>query len=289
MCYAATNVFLRASAVSADAVIASTLRLVPVTFIALLLALRAGQIDTIIPHRLVFKGSRALCILLLSGVISYFIGNNAYQLALRYGGITGTVPAAQSASLWGGIILGSTLLGEHFKRGVVGGGLIVMLGLLLLFSRDMPLTEIGPLALPLALMAGLSYAISNILIRRAYRYGMTQYPALLINTLGGLTPLLITAWLQQGPNIFATTSAHDLWLLLVAGVLNAGALLSLSRALTLTTSSRVNTINTSSIALSAIFAVVIFKEMITPAILSGIVLIIAGIVIVQRYLIPHRA
>jgi drug/metabolite transporter (DMT)-like permease len=94
--------------------------------------------------------------------------------------------------------------------------------------------------------------------------------------------------LQYGPNIFSATSTRDLLILLVAGVVNAGALLSLSRALTLTTSGRVNTINTLSIALSAIFAATIFKEPITPAIVMGIALIIAGIVRLQRHLIPSK-
>jgi drug/metabolite transporter (DMT)-like permease len=289
LCYAGTNVFLRATAAETDPTIAAILRLVPVTLLAwglLLWTRRSGDLN---PRGSRFVGRKALLILILSGTSSYFVGNNAYQLALRFGGINVTVPVVQSASLGGGILLGALFLAEHFKRRVVWGALTVALGLLIITLA--PGGETLPewyLAIPLAAIAGLGYATANLLMRSAFRRGATQIPALAVNATGGMAILLVAVWLRYGISFLAGTSPETIATLLTAGVFNAGALYSLSRALTTTTSARVNSINTGSIALSTLLAAIIFGEALTLPLAIGIVLIIGGIIFVQRYLAPAR-
>jgi len=132
LCYAGTNLFLRASAVSADPTVAAILRLAPVILLAWSLTFWKRRNNELNPRSIEFGGWIVLRTLVLSGAASYFVGNNSYQLALRFGGINATVPVVQSASLWGGIILGAIFLQEHFKRKVVWGGLIVVAGLTVL-------------------------------------------------------------------------------------------------------------------------------------------------------------
>jgi drug/metabolite transporter (DMT)-like permease len=263
--------------------------LIPVTTLAWGLTLSTGRGGDLNPRRAQFIGWKIVLWLALSGAASYFVGNNAYQLALRFGGINLTVPVAQSASLWGGIVLGAAFLGERFSRKVVWGGSAVVAGLLLITSGGVtPLGLEWYLAMPLAAAAGLGYAASNLLMRFAFQRGAAQFPALAVNAISGLTLLLIAAVLRDGFNFLTGTPPQTLWALLGAGVFNAGALLSLSRALTLTTAGRVNAINVGSIVISTLAAVVIFREPLTPSIASGIALIVGGILLVQRYLAaPH--
>ena len=289
LCYAGTNLFLRASAVSADPTVAAILRLAPVILLAWSLTFWKRRNNELNPRSIEFGGWIVLRTLVLSGAASYFVGNNSYQLALRFGGINATVPVVQSASLWGGIILGAIFLQEHFKRKVVWGGLIVVAGLTVLtLGRAGEVMPEWYLALPFAAVAGLSYATANLLMRRAYRTGITQLPALAVNTSGGMVILLVTLVLRNGLGILAATPPQTVISLLAAGVFNAGALFSLSRALTVTTSGRVNSINTGSIAISTFFAAILFNEPLTLPIAAGIVLIISGIVLVQRYLAPAQ-
>jgi len=290
LCYAGTNVFLRASAAEADPTIAAIMRLVPVTLLAwglLLWTHRSGDLN---PRGSRFVGWKVLLILILSGTASSFVGNNAYQLALRFGGINVTVPVVQSASLGGGILLGAIFLAEHFKRRVVWGALAVAFGLLIItLARGGETLPEWYLAIPLAAIAGLGYATANLFMRSSFRRGATQIPALAVNATGGMTILLVTAVLRFGINFLADTSPETIVTLLAAGVFNAGALYSLSRALTTTTSARVNSINTSSIALSTLLAAILFSEPLTLPLAIGIVLIIGGIIFVQRYLAPARS
>ncbi|HLF28911.1 MAG TPA: DMT family transporter [Anaerolineae bacterium] len=289
LCYAATNLFLRAVAVTADPIIAAILRLAPVTLLAWSLTFWTRLDTQLNPRGRGFAGWRILRLLLLSGAASYFIGNNAYQLALRFGGINVTVPVAQSASLWGGIVLGSIFLQEHFKRDVVWGGSAVAIGLLLLtLGQGGQVLAEWYLAIPLAATAGLGYALANLLMRTGFRRGMAQFPALAVNATGGMLLLLITVVLRDGLNFLAATPTPVVFSLLAAGVFNAGALFSLSRALTLTTSARVNSINTGTIAISALLAALLFHEPLTLATAAGIALIIGGILFVQRYLAPAQ-
>jgi small multidrug resistance pump len=291
LCYAGTNTLLRAAIDPAhrpDPMLAAIVRLLPVSMFAwALVAARRDRQPAGSPR---FIGWRRLLPLILSGASSYFLGNSAYQTALNAGGINVTVPAAQSASMWGGVLLGALLLGERFRPTIVGAGLLVMLGLLLInFSPGLRLQAEWQSAVWYGAIAGVSYALSNVLMRAAYRRGVSQYVGLGINTLSGLAFLIPAAWARGGAALLAATPTQALWALLAAGLLNAGALLSLSRALTLTTSSRVNIVNTATIAISALLAVALFDEPMTPAIGLGIVLIIGGILAAQRSLAPARA
>ena len=293
LCYALTNTLLRASIKpdqAPDPVIAAILRLLPVTALAWLLTFIANRTGDFRPGSARFAGWRAVLAVLLAGLSSYFAGNTAYQLALNHGGVGVTVPVAQSASLWGGILMGSLFLGEQHAPQVAYGGLVVMAGLVLLITARSSGTLLNwTAALPLAAIAGASYALSNILMRSAFQRGMGQFPGLALNALSGLSVLLMAAWLRLGFDIFSRTTPDTIVALLSAGVFNAGALFSLSRALTLTTAGRVNTINTATIALSTLLAAILFGEPLTMPIGLGILLTIGGILLVQRHLASARA
>jgi len=141
-------------------------------------------------------------------------------------------------------------------------------------------------AIPFGAVAGASYATANLFMRSAYRRGVAQSSGLALNTLSGLTLLLATAIARDGIAFIARLTPSALATLFVAGIFNAGALFSLSRALTLTTAGRVNTINTGSLAISTLLAALLFNELMTPPIALGIALIVGGVLLVQRFLHP---
>lgn len=292
LCYALTNTLLRASIKpdhAPDPVIAAILRLLPVTALAWLLTFTAHRAGDLRPGSARFAGWPAVLAVLLAGLSSYFVGNTTYQLALNHGGVGVAVPIAQSASLWSGILMGRLFLGERHDRQVAYGGLTVMAGLVLLTTaRGSGTMPNWYAALPLAAIAGASYALSNILMRSAFQRGLGQFPGLAMNALSGLIVLLMVAWMSLGFDIFAHTPLDTIIALLSAGLFNAGALFSLSRALTLTSAGRVNTINTATIALSTLLAAILFGEPLTAPIALGIVLTIGGILLVQRYLASAR-
>lgn len=288
LCYALTNTLLRASITPdrvPDPFVAAILRLLPVTALAWLLTFMTNRTGDLRPGSARFVGWRAVLAVLLAGISSYFVGNSAYQLSLNHGGVSVTVPVTQSASLWSGILMGGLFLSERYDRRVAYGGSTVMAGLILLnidrYSGTLPDWYA---AIPLAAIAGSSYALSNILMRSAFQRGIGLFPGLAANALSGLAALLMVTWLSLGFNILAHTTMDTILSLLGAGLFNAGALFSLSRALTLTTAGRVNTINTATIALSTLLAAVLFGELLTVPIALGIILIIGGILLVQHYL-----
>lgn len=289
VCYSGTSLLLRATATVADPTIAAILRLTPVLITAWALTFTTRDASRVVPGQKSYVGWKVLRLLILAGASSYFIGNNAYQLALRFGGIGVTAPVVQSTSLWSGIFLGSLLLGEGFYRGVFRGGLAVVLGLVLLaFGQGGEVGSEWYIAIPFAAVAGAGYASANLSMRSAYRNGIPHLPALAMNATSGMFFLLILAVLRHGPNFLAGTSPETIASLLAAGIFNAGALFSLSRALTTSTASRVNSINTGSIAFTTLMAAILFGEPMSLPIAAGIVLIIGGLILVQRYLAPAQ-
>jgi len=287
LCYALTNTFLRATIDPAhppDPVVAAIVRLLPVTALAWTLTFVTRGKATLRPGSARFAGWRVLAAILLSGAASYFIGNSAYQSALNQGGVNVTIPVAQSASLWSGILLGGAFLGEHFDLRVAWGGLAVMIGLVLITTgRAFDPRPDWYLAIPFGAVAGASYATANLFMRSAYRRGVAQSSGLALNTLSGLTLLLATAIARDGIAFIARLTPSALATLFVASIFNAGALFSLSRALTLTTAGRVNT---GSLAISTLLAALLFNELMTPPIALGIALIVGGVLLVQRFLHP---
>ena len=133
-----------------------------------------------------------------------------------------------------------------------------------------------------ATLSGIAYAVLGVVIR----YGVTGRASMTLTMfavgvtgtvgLGGLTVG------RMGVAGMLDTATADMGMMLLAGLFNAGAFLALTKSLQLTDLVRVNALNATQAALSAIAGVVLFHEPQSAALAFGVVLTVAGLLIMRQ-------
>jgi drug/metabolite transporter (DMT)-like permease len=279
LAYATMNICLRAAAVQVDPLVGALIRSIPVALLGWsLIAVESRR------GRSRWPGWAALLPLVLTGLMFNVSGNGSFQLALALGGLALTIPVSQSAVLWGGALGGRWLMGEGLS-GRAAVGLLLLVVALPLLGLGVQGGAPGPvwLAALAAAVAGLSYGVGNAILRRGVvRHGIGQGLTLATVATTGFVSLLAMDLARLGPALFTSLDAASLGWLLVAGLFNAVALASLSRALALLPVSRVNALSTLQTALSAAGGVLIFAEPLTGALLLGLALSLSGALLAQH-------
>jgi drug/metabolite transporter, DME family len=285
--YTTTNLLLRATAAEVEPFAGALIRTVPMTIaVWTLLSVerrfaRAGPAEQRGRHG--WPGWHPLWPLIVSGLIMSVIGNGSYQAALALGGLTVTLPAMTSASIWGSALGGWLLVGERLSRRSVFG--------LLLLVASLPLLTIsggggvGPawLGALAGATAGLSYGIANVVIRRTtvlskLPHGLTVTPVVT----AGLIGLIVAVLATDGLDAIFRLDPLTLGSVLVAGAFNALAFISLAKALTLLPVSRVGSLAATQTALSAVGGILIFAEPLTAWVGLGLVLSVVGVILAQQ-------
>src|SRR6185295_3133379 len=210
------------------------------------------------------------------------IGNTMYFLALTSGGLGVTVAGVQSGSVLGGLWIGLALLRERPLRVQLVGAAFIVAGLVGVgIAQTSDLATLWWLGLLFALGAGTTYAISNTLSRYVQRHRPVLFATLLIGNLGALVPLvaILAVRAAAGDRIVVDTSAATA--VLAAGFANALAVASLALAVRTAPVATVNSISSASIVFSFVASVLVFHEAGSPAMVLGIALVTAGIVVAQ--------
>lgn len=282
--YALSNLFLRAAAPHVGQVMATLLQVLPLWTLSTLVLVasrrRRSQLRTGAPG---FVGRSPLGLAALSGLVVYAVGNPVFVEAIKRGGVVIAVPVVQTSVVWGALI-GAFVLDEALSRRLGVGLAVFVLGLGSLSWGQALAVGLGSgwvTAIPLAMLSALTWGLSSVVMRKALRAGLDRFSALAVSTSFGVLTLngylAVTGSLGQ----YAAMEARDVWFLLGAGLMNAGAQVCLVTALISTRVSTVTAINASSLGLVTIGAHVVFGEALNPPIILAVVLIFAGIILSQ--------
>ena len=237
----------------------------------------------------VWPRARALVPLVLVGLATQLVANMGVIWALGVVGLAVTIPAALGVSLAGSAILGRILLGERVSPRSASAVVLLIASIVLLkMGADHGRLAItaGPLkaalAVGVACLAGATYALLSVTIRRCVTRDVSSKAVVFIVTgMGVLTLGPLSLW-QLGVQGVIETPRNDLGIMLLAGALNLIAFLAITKGLQLTTIVRVSVLNASQVAMAAVAGMLFFAEEPSVQLILGICLTMAGMLLIDR-------
>jgi drug/metabolite transporter (DMT)-like permease len=230
------------------------------------------------------KDWRLLAALIGNGVLTFVIANPLLFAALQEGGILIASPITGTQVLWGAL-LAAMLLHEPFNRKMAAGMGLSVAGVFVLAlgrSSEVTLSPTWWVAVPYATSTAFCWALSGVLITYTMRRGVNRFQALATATLTGI--VLNNAYLLATGDIglYASTSRPLLLNVLIAGLFNTAALVSVTTALSLTSVASASTINSLQVGLAPLIAWTFAGEQMTVLMGVGILMIMGGVVMVQQ-------
>ncbi len=286
--YTAANVCLR-SVTDCDPVWVSCIKTIPtIVGVAPWLVVRWSRGERVFPPLPVVAA------LVAAGLLGQLGGNVAFQWSLGTIGLALTVPLCMGMIIIGSAVLGRFLLSESVTAltAVALTALLAAIWVLSLGAQGASnsiaeLETASPWLVTAAVtagcVAGLSYAVLGVTIRRAVigvsTVSATTFCVAMVG-LFSLTPLTIY---RIGVTEMIHTGRADFGMMLLAGVFNLFAFLALTRALQITTLVYVNALNASQVAMASVAGIVLFQEQASPALALGVSLTVIGLLIMPRH------
>ncbi len=227
---------------------------------------------------------RLIGALALSGLLLFIVATPMLFAALREGGVLITSPVTGTQVLWGAV-LAALLLREPFTRTMALGMVTSVLGIAALTLGRSSGLELSPtwwLAVPFAAGAAFCWALAGVLLAYNMRQGVDRYQTLGVSTLAGLIAINASLLVTGDIGLYASTPGDVVLSLLSAGLFNAVALISITSALALTTVVSATTLNSLQLALAPLIAWLFLGEELNLLMGAGILLILVGVLIVQR-------
>jgi drug/metabolite transporter (DMT)-like permease len=284
--YTATNLTLRQLADSSDldrTIWVTCNKAVPAALVAWIIVAWRGWhgLPALPPRQLVLP-------LLATGLFMQTAGNILFQIALSMGGLALSVPLCFATLITTGAVLGKVLLGEPItSQSACAMGLLILSILLLSMDAETVETEgawhasgIVMAAIPAACLSGVSYGACGVVIRRMLIRKLPVSATLVLMSSSGVVSLGLISLIRQGPAALAATPRQDLALMALAGAFNAAAFFSVAAAMKYITIVRANMFNATQVAMCAIAGVLIFSEPWTGWLVGGVLLTVAGVVLI---------
>jgi drug/metabolite transporter, DME family len=290
--YTFANVFLRTVA-HCDPIWVSAMKAAPNVLLVgpwlLLLYLRG--------HRFLPE-PRVLKRLILGALVAQMFGNVLFQWSLGVVGLAMAVPLCLGTIILGGAMLGRIFLNEPLTiRTLCSVGLLIgAISVLSLGAAEAQrsvsagLEDVTPAdswwrlaaGVAAATVSGMAYAVLGVVIR----YGVTGRATLsvtvfIVGVVGVISLGSLSLWKIGWQGILATSS-DDLTVMLLAGLMNTAAFLALTRAFQLATVVYVNALNATQVAMAAVAGVLLFQEALSRELTLGILLTIAGLLLMKR-------
>jgi drug/metabolite transporter (DMT)-like permease len=283
--YASANIFDRVAVVQADPLIGPLLRGLPSLALGIILMWKhrtLNQLRRSSPH---YIGLRPILAFVAAGVISTF-GLFCYYFAMRFGGVTITIPVQETYVIWGTLIAW-IFLHERIHPYALAGVLLIFLGLVGLSlgqSRGQPISPRWYWAIPLGFTTALTYGISGVLWRDGQLRGAHQSVAIFLQFITsvavGFAGLLVAGRLAT----LHTATWRALLALLASGVLSGVlAIYCMFTALRLMAVARVYAFSSLTPLMAALFAHFFLHEFLNGLMLSGIVLVSIGVILTQVF------
>lgn len=264
-----------------------------------------------------YRGQRAvpplavLAVVAIGGFVGQVCGNIPFQWALGIIGVALTVPLNLGGMIVCGAILGRVFLHEPVTFRAAGAMLVLLVAVFVLFlgaenAHDavrgeaatavegvLPATVSWPHYLELAggvaaaCLCGLAYAVLNTVNRYYVTRGHSLPGTLFTVSIVGMLSLgSISIWRIGLEGMLATTP-RDLGLMLLAGVCNAAAFVTLTKSLQLTSLVFVNALNATQATMAALMGVLFFQEPPSPWLLTGVALTIVGLLLMRKRRSPQ--
>lgn len=218
----------------------------------------------------------------------------AFQWSLGIVGISLEVPLSLGAMIVTGPLLGRVFLGEPITvRSAVS---IVVLAsavfVLFLGARSTaepvaagPASEANVLYLTAGIVAaclsGFAYAVLGVVIRHSVTGHASLSTTLVTVGVVGVVGLGSMSLARIGPMEMLGTPTSDLAMMILAGICNAAAFLTLTKALQLTPIIYVNALNATQAAMAFLVGALVFWEPITVSMIVGLGLTMAGLVLMR--------
>jgi len=283
--YASAEILDRVAMRHADPLVGPFLRGLPSLALGIILVWKNHTLHQVRPRSASYIGRRPILSLLTAGVLST-LGLFAYYFAMRVGGVVITVPVLQTYVIWGTLIAW-VFLGERLASlAVLGIGLLCAgLGFLTWgqFSGQ-PTSAHWILAIPLALFTALTYGVSGVLWRDAQLRGAHQSTAILLQFLASEGVALLGLMAMGRSGTILDTAAQNLAALLASGVLSGViAIYCLFTAFRLMAVARVFAFFPLNPILATIFAHFVLHEYLSLTMLTGVVLVSAGLTLTQVF------
>jgi drug/metabolite transporter (DMT)-like permease len=216
--------------------------------------------------------------------------------AMAVVGLAIAITLSLGTSLITTAMLGRFVLGERVSGQSLGAiGLLIAAVVCLTFGVEgaatLPSTETGfsfsfALAIAVSCVAGVIYGLLNVSVRRSVTGGVPAgFVALVIPTMGVVCLAPACFW-RLGPSGILATPAEDALVMLVSGLLNVIAWFAIIRGLQTTSAVHANVLTASQVAMAALAGILLFEEAITLSLVAGVVMTIAGMVMIDRPLSP---
>lgn len=280
--YTIVNLVLRGISGRVPASMVAMWRLFPLCLYATAMLLRSSERQTLASLRLSAREwAKVFLGLVLGGVSSYVVGNTLFQVAIAQTGVGVAVPAAQGGVIWAGLLAGALWFREKPSQARIAGAVIMVVGIAVLSWRP---GASGASALSTglvyAVLAGCAWSLSGVMLRFAYKHGLTPHAGQVISTWAAFIILWYTTASTQG-SVLATSTTPPAVLLqmLLVGVVNAATLTFTALALRRTEVAVVNMFSAGSLALSTLGGVWFYGEPWSGMIALGLVLTLGGLVV----------
>ncbi|MCA9138537.1 MAG: DMT family transporter [Planctomycetales bacterium] len=228
--------------------------------------------------------------------LAQFFGNAAFQKALEHIGLAASVPITLGVLIVGGAVLGAVLLKEPVgARKMLAMATLILAVIVLSLPHQMPPGD-SPNAAAIksadaanivigslwAALSGLAYSFFGVTLRQTLQTGIPARNLMFISGLTGTITLWGYCFATLGLQTISGTSPTQWAIMVTAGFCNFSAFVAITTALRLLPVVAVNLINASQVAMAAVAGVAFFGEPITAPLFIGIMLTLAGLMILAR-------
>lgn len=233
-------------------------------------------------------------------LVGQVIGNGAFQIALGIIGLAASVPITLGSLLIGSAVLGRVLLGEPVSvRKACSIAVLLIAVIVLSQSRQSPgpvssapahdaavatsdWTEAAWWGAVCAAMSGGAYAFFSTKMRQTMQSGLSSIDAMWVSGIAGSTALWSIAIARGGTEQFVNLTPNQWQWMVAAGLFNFTAFVAISTALRVLPVVAVHLLNASQVAMAAVAGVFVFGEEVTGPLAIGIVLTMAGLLILAK-------
>ena len=252
---------------------------------------------------------RVLAVIALGGLVGQVCGNIPFQWALGIIGVALTVPLNLGGMIVFGAILGRIFLHEPVTPRTAGAMLVLLIAIFVLFLGAENAHEAVRSGLPASLptasadekyfhllelvggvaaacLCGLAYAVLNVINRYYVTRGHSLPATLCTVSLVGLMSLGAISLGRIGISGMLATTPRELGLMVLAGICNAAAFVTLTKSLQLTSLVFVNALNATQATMAALAGVVFFNEPPSHWLLTGVGLTIVGLLLMRKRKVP---
>jgi DME family drug/metabolite transporter len=231
--------------------------------------------------------------LLATGLFMQFSANVTFQWALSLGGMALSVSLSNATLMLSGAVLGGLMLKEHLTvRSTVA--MFVLTTSITILSlgaeptlRKTVLHNSFWLSVAAAILAGIGWGLSGVIIRRVVTREVTVAVTIFLLSITGVVGLGLTTVWRKGPQWMLETTPGDFQTMMVAGGFTTIAFFALTESLRRITVVRANLLNASQIAMAALAGVIIFDERMTVGLIIGTALTALGLLLMDKPKRPY--